>query len=711
MRGKVSTEHLQRRAFVYVRQSTAAQVHENVESTRRQYALVERAKALGWAADAIEVIDEDLGKSGASTDGRDGFARLVDAVAYGEAGAVLALEVSRLARCSQDWQRLMSLCAVAQVALVDESSVYDPNDRDDKLLLDLKGTMSEAELHWLRLRLVGARRNKARRGELRTGAVATGYVWTGSGYVKDPDEAVRRAIEVVFARFAVEPSAWAVVRWARETGFQMPTRRELGGGSTEVEWRPLGTSRLCDLLRNPVYAGAYVYGRRPARKELRGGEIRQVRASGLEPGQWFVKLEGAHEGYLDWETYLGNQEKLRQNLARLGAGVRGAPREGPALLPGLAVCGRCGRRMRPQYMGRSPGGWRYYCVGERDRGQTLCWSVPGAAIDEAVEALFLRTVVPEEVELSLAVERETESQSEELARQWRARLEQAEYEARRAERRYKAVEPENRVVARTLEREWEARLQDLEELDRQYRQAGRKRVVSLTDDDRARVRELAGDLPAVWRSSTTTPAERKAMLRLAIEAVALSPMEVPRRATRVQVQWQSGAVTEVVVPWLSRRERTQTPTEAVARIRDLAGAREHDSRIADRLNAEGLRTGQGKTWNLAAVKWARRRNGIKRTAPDDPRRVPLPDQREDGLYSMPGVCRRFGVTAAAIEKWLANGLLHGRREDYGHHRNVWWFDLDDATAARIEARKGPRSWREPSRSAEDRSNPGAGGAV
>ena len=315
------------------------------------------------------------------------------------------------------------------------------------------------------------------------------------------------------------------------------------------------------------------------------------------------------------------------------------------------------------------------------------------------------------MELSLAVERETESQAEDLAHQWRARIEQAEYEARRAERRYKAVEPENRVVARTLEREWEARLQDLEELDRQYREAGRKRLVSLTEEDHARVKDLAGDLPAVWRSPTTTPAERKAMLRLVIEAVALSPVDVPRRATRVRVQWQSGAVTEVVVPWLNRRERTQTPRAAAARIRELAAAGEHDSVIAERLNADGIKTGQGKAWNLWAVKWARRRNGIERTAPDLPRRLPLPERREDGLYSMRGVCRRFGVTVVAIMGWMTKGLLKGHRDDYGTHRNAWWFDLDDATVGRIEARKHPRSWRERSRSAEDRSNPGAGGAV
>jgi len=377
MRGKLSTSQLQRRALVYVRQSTAAQVMEHGESTQRQYALADRAVALGWSRDAIEVIDEDQGRSGASTKGRTGFARLAQAVAHGEVGAVLAVEVSRLARCSEDWRRLLSLCAVADCAVIDEQTIYDASDNDDKLLLDLKGTMSEAELQWLGLRLTGARRNKARRGELRL-RPPTGYVWGAHGLELDPDESVQRAVRLVLERYAIEPSAWAVVRWAREAGVQLPTRHWHSGGlASDVTWKPLGVSRLHEMLRNPLYAGAYVYGRRPRKTALIDGEIRRVRVPGRDPEQWTACIKDAHAGYISWESYVSYQKKLSDNHSRRGGATKGPPREGAALLSGLILCGRCGRRMRPSYHAQSRRRFSYVCAGDRDKGQVICWSLPG----------------------------------------------------------------------------------------------------------------------------------------------------------------------------------------------------------------------------------------------------------------------------------------------------------------------------------------------
>ena len=678
MRGKVQPSHLERRAYVYVRQSTAAQVFEHGESTQRQYALVDRALALGWERAAIEVVDEDQGRSGATIDGRHGFARIAEAVAHGQAGGVLAVEASRLARSSEDWQRLLSLCAVAQVVVVDESTIYDPNDHDDRLLLDLKGTMSEAELHWLGLRLTGARQNTARRGALRLPA-PTGYLWGESGFVLDPDEAVRGAVRAVFERYTVEPSAWAVVRWARDVGLQFPRRIVYADGGTEVAWRSLGASRLHEVLRNPVYAGAYVYGRRPVRKVLVDGQIRRVRHGGRDPEQWAVRRLGAHPGYITWEAYVHNQEKLRQNHARFGGAVRGAAREGAALLGGLVLCGRCGRRMRTSYRGHASRQWDYVCLGDHSHGQTRCWSVPGPPIDAAVEALLLETVVPSELALALAVEQEVESQGTELAHLWRARLEQGAYEARRAERRYKAVDPENRVVARTLEREWEARLRQLAEVEREHEAARRQKRVELSADDRRRIRALARDLPAVWQASTTAPADRTAMVRLVMEAIALSAVEVPERTTRVRVQWHSGVVSELTVPRPDRRQRRRTPARAVERIGQLATAGERDDVIADRLNAEGIVTGVGRRWNVWAVRWARQRNGIARVAPDAPRRTPVPERHPDGRYSVFGAAKRFGVSPHVVCRWLRQGLITGRQECYGVYRSVWWLEIDDAT--------------------------------
>ncbi len=683
MRQKINASHLERGAYVYVRQSSPRQVVEHGESTARQYALAERAEALGWPSEAVKVIDEDLGRSGASAEGRSGFGRLAHAVAHGLAGAVLALEVSRLARSSEDWQRLLSLCAVAQVAVIDEQTVYDASDKDDRLLLDLKGTMSEAELHWLRLRLTGARQNKARRGELRLNP-PTGYVWGAEGFALDPDEAVQRAVRVVFARFAIEPTAWAVVRWARATGFAVPTRRSWADGTSEVVWKPLGISRLSSMLHNPVYAGVYAYGRCPTKTVLVDGEIRRVRDSGHDPDSWLVRIEDAHPGYISWEEYLKNREKLDQNNPRNRSARTGAPREGKALLAGILICGRCGRRMRPSYWGEH-NGLRYLCVGERDRGQKSCWSLSGAPIDAAVEELLLEAVAPQELELCLAVEREVSEQSDSLAKQWRTRIERAEYEARLAERRYKAVDPDNRVVARTLERQWEESLRELEDVKGRYEQARRERRVELTDQDRERIRALSRDLEAVWRAPTTSLADRKAMLRLVIEAVTLHPIDVPERETLIRVQWQSGAVTELRVPRPDRRQQGRTPERAAARIRELAAEGLHDEAIAEQLNREKILTGADKTWHCWSVRWARRRGAIERTAPDRPRREPLPDRRADGRFSLPGMVRRFGVSETVVRGWIKRGLISGAREDYKQYRKVWWFDIDEATAARLES--------------------------
>ena len=707
MRGKVASSHLARRAVVYVRQSTATQVFEHAESTKRQYGLVDRARALGWDPASIEVIDEDLGRSGATTEGRTGFARLAHGVAHGEVGAVLAIEVSRLARSSMDWQRLLALCSVAEVVVADEQAIYDPNDKDDKLLLDIKGTMSEAELQWFALRLAGARRSKASRGELRM-PTPTGYVWCDGGLQMDPDESVQRAVKMVFDRYQIEPSAWAVVRWAREVGLQFPTRISHGGDHSEVTWHPLGITRLHEILRNPTFAGVYSYGRRPEKKVLRRGEICVVRADGRDPERWAVRIEGAHPGYITWETFLENQEKLRRNLARMNLLNRGAPREGAAFLAGVLICGRCGRRMQPAYGSRSAR-HSYICGGDRDKGQRICWTVPGAPLDKAVEELFLQTMVPSEIELSLAVGADVAARSEALDDHWRIQREKAEYEARRAERRYKAVDPDNRVVARTLERDWEERLRELAEVTGQHARARQEKRVEFTEDDRAHIRALATDLPAVWRSTTTTPAERKAMLRLVVEAISATPLEVPRRVTALRVQWKSGAVTELETSRPSRHQRTATPEAAIEDLKTLAAAGYDDREMAKRLNGAGLTTGVGGSWTVWRVRWARRQNDIKLIAPHLPRARPAPDRHSDGRYSVGGLAQLLGVTRDAVYRWLSQGVLKGKREAYLGRREAIWIQFDDQSARRIEAlRPQKHRRRQPSKTPKQQSRSGRG---
>jgi DNA invertase Pin-like site-specific DNA recombinase len=689
MNAKIDAAHLERRACVYVRQSTMAQVFEHGESTERQYALAGRAIALGWSEPAIEVIDEDLGRSGATTEGRTGFARLVDGVVRGEFGAIFAIEVSRLARSSMDWQRLLALCAVAEVVVGDEQAVYNPGDKDDKLLLDIKGTMSEAELHWIGLRLHGALQSKARRGELRIGP-PTGYVWGGHRFELDPDESVQAAIRVVFERYATEPSAYAVARWAQEQGVRIPSRRNCVGG-TELVWNEATPVRIAQILKNPAYAGVYAFGRRPTKKVLVGAEIQKKRMNGSDPEQWAVRIEGAHDGYITWEQYVKNQQKLKNNLSR--STTQGAPREGGALLHGLLLCGRCGYRLGTMY---STKGVHYYrCYGDPP-SRRPCITVPGKAIDRAVEQLFLDTMVPDELELCLAVEHEVDAQAQSLERQWRLRIERAEYEARHAERRYKAVDPDNRVVARTLEGEWERRLGELERVRADYERAKRERRVELTEGDRERIRQLACDLPKVWRSATTRQADRKAMLRLVIEAISLRSVEVPRRETLVRVAWKSGAVTDLHIPRPAISD-IRTSDAALSRLRELAAAGVHDREIPERLNAEGFITATGKRWNLDAVRNARSLHRIPRTAPSLPPAKPLPDRRQDGCYSVLGAARYFGVGKDVIRLWIGKGAVQVSRQS-GRARGALWLHVDQETEARLqvladESRQRVSRWR------------------
>ena len=647
-----------------------------------------------WAGlpEAVQIIDEDQGKSGASAQDRTGFARLAHDVAHGQVGAILAVEASRLARSSQDWQRLLSLCAVAQVAVIDENTVYDPSLHDDKLLLDLKGAMSEQELHWLSLRLAGGRLNKARRGESYV-TPPTGYVWGGRGLELDPGRIGTKCSTGNLR--AIQGGTQCSVATAMGASVQLPNADPPGvvaPKSLPSVWEVRGLM-ICFTIR---YTPAFTYSDDGATsKKLVDGEIRIVRTRLDQPTDWPVRIDNAHPAYITWERYMSNQEKMRQNKTTANRASRGAPREGPALLAGVALCGRCGRRMGVRYETGSSR-WYYFCYGESSKGDVYCWGVPGAPIDQAVEKLFLQTMVPSEIELSLAVEREVGSQADTLAKAWLTRIEQAGYEARRAERRYKSVDPDNRVVARTLESEWEQRLREQEAVEQQYAEARRQRRVELTAQDRERIRELSRDLSAVWKSGTTSMADRKAMVRLVIEAVALHPVDVPKRATRIRVQWQSGVVSELQVPRPGSGEHYKQSPEAVQRIRELAAAGNHEDEIAKELNAKGYRTGTGRVWTGALVYTAIRSARIKRVAPDRQRNFPLPHRYPDGRYSVPGVMARFGVSESTVYRWIRDGIIRSSRKDFGTSRNAHWIDIDEATADtlmrkhRATARKSPK---------------------
>ena len=669
MNTKIRPTHLRRRAVVYVRQSTARQVMENVESTDRQYALVERATSLGWPPAAVEVVDEDLGQSGASTAWRPGFKRIAEQVTQGKVGAIFALDVSRFARSSADWHRLLELCRWTDVLIIDEQATFDPTDPNDGLLLGFKGQMSEAEKNWLKLRMHGARLNKARRGELKV-TPPSGYVWdTNAARLRlDPDEEVQRAIQLAFRCFRTEGSGMATVRYFHDHDLLFPVRRCPTG---PVAWvRPQPTT-LTNMLRNPIYTGAYVYGRRESRPVLAEGRLDRTRTVPLPMDAWKVYLPDRHPAYITWEEYVDNQQKLKDNRASWEC--TGAPGEGAALLQGLAMCGKCGYRMSVGYQANRT---IYGCREPAQNGRfpRSCWTVTGGRIEQAVVDAFLHAAQPPELDLSLAVTREAEHQAEELDQQWRLRVERARYEAKLAERRYKAIDPDNRNVARTVEAEWEQRLAELAEVEGGYEAARRQRKVHLTDADRARVLTLARDLAAVWHAPTTTHAQRKTLLRTLITGVTLTPIDVPTRQTRVQILWEGGAVSELVVdrPRGTTPQRDQSTDDS---IRCLTGPGVSDAEISQELNARGALTPGGRPWTPGAVRRVRRRLSIRHA-----QTTALTG--DDGLYSTRGVAERFGVTTSTVSRWCQQGLLQAAKP--GSRRHSAWYRLDDESVLRIE---------------------------
>jgi DNA invertase Pin-like site-specific DNA recombinase len=484
-RQKLTASHLRRRAFVYVRQSTQAQLERNVESTERRYALVARAHELGFAGERVVVIDEDLGISGSGLSERSGFARLAAEVALGHAGLVLGLEASRLARNNADWYRLLDLCGVTDTLIGDADGLYHPGSFNDRLLLGLKGTMSEAELHVLRQRLEGGIRNKAARGELRRG-LPVGLVWgeDDGEVLLDPDEAVRAAIAVIFERFGELGSARQVWLWLRREGVQFPLQRF---GSGEVEWVTPSYHQVHSVLTNPVYAGAYAYGKTRRERYVDEHGAPRTRIRHLPRADWAVLIWEHHPGYLDRQTFEANQQRIAGNTRPRAHEPGGAVREGQALLQGIAACGRCGRKLKVHYQGRrghrSPA---YHCPGSalvEGRGQ-WCLRVGGAQIDQAVAGALLAALTPAGVKAALRAAEALEHDHDAALSHWRLQVERARYQAERAERRYRQVEPEHRLVARGLERDWEQALQALAAAEAELSLREHRRPKTLTANER-----------------------------------------------------------------------------------------------------------------------------------------------------------------------------------------------------------------------------------
>ena len=655
-RAKITPSHLSRHAIVYLRQSSAAQVAHNRESTDRQYALAGKARELGWPEDRIIVIDEDLGLSGSGSVARSGFARLTAEVALAHVGLVLGLEVSRLARNNADWHRLIDLAGLTDTLIGDADGIYHPALFNDRLLLGLKGTMSEAELHVLRARLNGGIRNKAARGELRRG-LPVGLVWgEGDGEVRfHPDEAVVTAIRSVFARFTETGSVRRVWLWFRSEGIKFPLRMH---AHAEIRWVEASYTAIHHVLTNPVYAGAYVYGKTRQETILDASGVRKKRVRHLPRSQWQVLIPEHHPGFIDWQTYEANQARIAKNTRPGPHKVGGAVREGSALLQGLASCGHCGRRLRTHYRGRNaaPG---YHCPGKAlvDGRGVYCLNVGGLQIDEAVTRAFIAALEPAKLAATLAAAEQLERDRETSLKQWRLGVERASYEASRAERRYRAVDPDNRLVARGLEREWEESLSALEsaKADLQRREKERPRVLSQAERDH--LLALGPDLATVWHAATTTPRDRKELLRALIEEVIIK-VERGTASAHLTLRWKGGALGEIELALPRSRPATiRTDEDTIALVRRLA-AHHPDTVIAGILNRQGRKTARGHRFEGNRVCNLRQHWSI-------PCFVPEPASGDGELLTIKAAACVLGVAPSTIHRLLNDGIIPGEQSTPG----------------------------------------------
>ena len=640
---KVQADHLRRDAYLYIRQSTLRQVVEHAESTQRQYGLRQRAVALGWPADRVTVIDEDQGQSAAGTVDRAGFQRLVGEVGTGRAGIVMGLEVSRLARSSTEWHRLLEICALTNTLILDEDGIYDPAHFNDRLLLGLKGTMSEAELHVLRARLRGGVQNKARRGELKM-LLPTGLVYDAADrVVRDPERRVQATVRLFFLTFRRTGSASATVKHFRDREILFPTQLRTGAKKGEIIFEPLEHTRALRMLHNPRYAGAFAFGRTRTRLRPEGGR----QQTQLPREEWQVLIPEAHEGYISWAQYEENVAVLGENARAHGEDRRRSPpREGPALLQGILMCGRCGRRMTVRYNLPSSGpAPMYVCQRARiARGEPVCQVVSGTGVDEAVGQLLVELVTPLTLEVALDVGEELRRRVEEVDRLRRQHVEQARYEAELAERRYRRVDPDHRLVADALEADWNARLRALADAQRRYEEESRHDTGALDEDRRGQILALATDFPRLWKDPATPARERKRMVRLLLEDVTL----IKNQEITAHLRFRGGATRTLTLPLpLSAADLRRTEQAVVRRVDELLDHHTEDM-IAEILNAEGLRTGTGLPFTLLRVARVRAAYSLK------PRYERL---REGGLLTLNEMAEALEVSPCTVKNWRSAGLL------------------------------------------------------
>ena len=641
---KIADHHLMRSACIYIRQSTMAQVRFNQESTERQYNLADQAKSLGWMPEQIRILDRDLAQSGELTTKRDDFKTLVSDVAMGHVGAIFSLESSRLARSNKDWHRLLELCAVTKTLVFDGDGCYDPSDFNDSLVLGMKGTFAQAELHIIRARLHGAKLNKAQKGELRF-PLPVGLVFDSDKIVLDPDQEVQGAVRAVFTLFEQENSAYAVVQRFHQLGLLFPRRSYGGVWDGKLIWGRLTHSRVIGVLANPSYAGTYVFGRYQSCKKIGPtGEI-CTQSRQMPQDQWRVVIPNHHPGYITWDQFLANRSRLAANRTNSEV-LAGPAREGLCLLQGVLLCGICGRRLSTRYTGNG-GLYPSYDCNSRSRDAAPlrhCMSLPAKPLDDAIAARLLTAVTPLTIKLALDALTNLEARDKAISAQWHRRIERARYDADLAERRYEEADPSNRLVASTLEKRWNDAMQRMIELEAEIAGFERQAMRSLTSEQKQQILQLGKDFPRLWKAPTTSACDRKRMLRLLISDITVVKGPDPK-LLRLQIRWQGGATETIEVRQRpNRADAVRYPEALVAKIRALA-ERHADKEIAVRLNAEGLTSSTGKSFTASMISWIRFKH-----------RIPGPS-RLPGTLTVSEVRARYGVSMHVVYYWIARGIV------------------------------------------------------
>jgi DNA invertase Pin-like site-specific DNA recombinase len=684
--GKIQPHHHDRLAMVYIRQSTLQQVERHSESTKLQYALVEKASDMGWPKEQVVVVDDDLGISGANAEGRPGFQRLVAEVSLDHVGIILGIEMSRLARSCRDWHQLLEVCSLFRTLIADTEGVYDPGNYNDRLLLGLKGTLSEAELHVIKQRMLAGKKAKARRGELGL-QLAMGYVKHPSGeIIKDPDEQAQSTIGLIFTLFERYRTINGVLKHLVKNSIQMPHRIRGGIRKGELEWRRPNRVTLSNLLHNPIYAGAYAYGRRPTDpRKKKPGRPSTGRVS-VKPEEWEVLIQDKLPGYISWQDFERNQRQLKMNSSQ---GI-GTPKHGPSLLSGLVICGRCGLRMATYYSSQGHK-LRYSCSRMAvDYGEESCQSFLGTPLDQLIQEKILVAMQPSALELSLQTAANIEQEREQQQRHWQQRLERARYESERAYRQYNSVEPENRLVVRTLERKWEETLSSETKLNQDYEKYLKERPEILTESERLTIQSLASDIPHLWKSKSTTGEQRQQIVRLLIERVIVT-VQGETEKVHVCIHWKGGCRSEAIFNRpVARLEQLSYYKKLIERVEGLHTKGNSLTAIADILNEEKWQSAkQRSSFTAQMVRTLLLKKGLvskKKTRASNP-------LRKKNELTFSELSKKTEIPEPTLYKWMRDGKLTARKDTTVSHNGVWLIKADKKEIKRLlEYRDRPQQW-------------------